>query len=143
MADLVVTAANVALAAGGKVEDGTVGEAALTVGMSVYRKTSDGKWYGAQHDGTLAESGGGTGGRVGVLLAVGPGADQPCRVALSGGLNPGATVTVGTIYAVGAGKGGIAPVADLISTKYVSILGVGTTASNIKLDPIISGVQVP
>jgi hypothetical protein len=39
----------------------------------------------------------------------------------------------GTIYVVSATAGGICPEADLASTNYVSILGVGSTAAVIKM----------
>ena len=142
MADLSVTAANVLAGSGATIEDGTCGEAAVTAGMSMYWKTSDRKWYMAQHDGTAAASGYATGSRVGISLN-GAAASQPIKILREGNLTAGATVGIGTIYYVGTGYGGICAAADLATGDYVTLLGVGTTTAIIKVSPIISGVQVP
>lgn len=137
MADLTVTAANVAKGSGAVVKAGTSGEA-ITAGQTVYLKSSDGKYYLAQHDNTAAEAA-----AKGIALNSAPGADQPIDVQIGGNIDPGATVTVGTIYCVSATLGGIAPSTDVGSGDYVTTLGIGTSSSNIKMAVNASGAQIP
>jgi hypothetical protein len=82
---------------------------------------------------------------VAVGIALNDAADgQPISYLVSGGIDPGATVAVGTVYVVSANAaGGIAPVSDLASTEYVTILGVGVTTSRINVDIKQSGVAIP
>ena len=54
MADLTITAANVAPGAGAVKDTGTAGEA-LTAGQLVYKKSADGKWYKADCNSATAE----------------------------------------------------------------------------------------
>lgn len=135
MADLVVTAANVVWQSGSK-EWGVSG-ASLTPGMSVYRKASDSKWYGMQHDGTQAESGYGV--KIGICLTTSA-ANQPVCVQYDGSISFGAILTSGERYYVGAGTGGICAVADIIAGEYVTFLGVATSTSLMSLKPFASGV---
>ena len=67
------------------------------------------------------------------IALCGASAGQPVVVATSdtGGITIGGTTTVGTIYCVSATAGGICPWADLASTNYVTILGVGQTGNKI------------
>lgn len=135
MADITVTAGNVVQGTDAVTGDGTAGET-LTAGQVVYRKASDsGKFWKAQCDGTSAEAT-----CVGIALNGGS-AGQPIRIQTAGGINPGGTVAVGTVYAVSATAGGIAPITDLTTGHYITTLGVGTTTSNIKLSLLVSGVQ--
>lgn len=133
MADLTVTAANVATSTGGINKDYVAGEA-FTAGQSVYLKTSNNKWMKAQCDGTAEEAGSGT--LIGIALNTGV-LNQPVAVQLPGAnsvINPGATVVVGKIYLVSATAGGIAPVDDIItSTHKVTILGIGATSSTLDM----------
>ena len=77
-------------------------------------------------------------------IALNGGADgQPGELAIGGTIDPGFTVTVGEIYVASGTAGGIAPVADLAQGDYVFIVGVGLTASSLKLLMYSSGVQVP
>lgn len=138
MADISITAANVAKSSG-QVEDVTYGDAAITAGMALYRKASDGKWYKAQKDGSAEESGYGT--KIGIALN-GGGANQPGRVQLNGVITAGATLTEGIAYYVSSTAGGICPVADVASTNYVTVLGVAQDASLLVLNPIASGGQL-
>ena len=64
---------------------------------------------------------------------------QPIRYQKSGGINVGATLTVGQTYINSTNAGGIAPISDLQTGSYVSILGVATSATNLKLGIINSG----
>jgi hypothetical protein len=64
-------------------------------------------------------------------------------VQTAGNINLGATLTVGQIYVLSATAGGIAPVADLATGHYPSILGVATTASNLLMGILVSNVAKP
>jgi hypothetical protein len=48
-------------------------------------------------------------------------------------LGAGAAPAVGTVYCLSATAGGIAPVADLASGKYMTILGIGKTGNKLDL----------
>jgi hypothetical protein len=139
MADVVVTATEVLADSGTITGDYTLG-AAVTAGQVVYADSSDGGAVKpADADASLAAA-------TAVGIALNGGADaQPCKVAIGGTLDPGFTVTVGTIYVVSDTAGGIMPAADLETGDYVGVLGVGITASQLKLFGTLglSGVAVP
>lgn len=137
MADLTVTATSVTKGASATVDNTANFGETVTAGQSVYKKSTDGKWYKAQADGTAEESG------VGVTTGIalnGGAVDQPAVVQTSGTINIGATATVGTIYCVSGTAGGIAPWADLASTNKVTILGYGSTTSALLLDVNPTGI---
>lgn len=127
MADLTITAANVIAASGATINWGTAG-ATITAGQAVYKDSADNNDY-KLCDADAA----GTANCDGIALC-GASDGQPIAVITQGNLNPGATVAVGTVYAVSTTAGGIAPEGDLASGDYVTTLGIGTTASNIKID---------
>ncbi len=52
----------------------------------------------------------------------------------------GVLLTAGKVYVQSANAGGIAPVADLASTWYTTILGVAITTSNLQLNIWNSGL---
>lgn len=137
MADLTITAANVVQSTNAKVKTDSVAGESVTAGQAVYKKTSDNRWWKAQNDGTQEEA------AVSGITLHAASAGQPLFVQTEGVITIGATVAVGTIYAVSATAGGICPVADLGSSAYVSIIGYGQTASLLALAPIITGVEIP
>lgn len=137
MADLTITAANVVAAADAKIGRGTAG-AAITAGQSLYLDSADGRMK-------LADANSGTAAArscAGIALHAAS-SGQPIAYAYEGDVNPGATLTVGEIYVLSATAGGIAPEGDLTTGHYVGILGVATTASNLRLRINNSGVAVP
>jgi len=135
MADLVITPANVLAYGGAPTKDGVAGET-LTAGQTLYRKAADGKLYkAAATSAALAAA-------VGVALNGGA-AGQPVKYCEGGGLNPGATVAVGTIYGVTDTAGGIGPVSERAAADFITILGIGITASRINLAINASGVAIP
>lgn len=136
MSDISVTAANVLKYTGATIENGQAGEA-ITAGMLVYKHT-DTKYYKAQHDGTAAQAT-----LYGIALNSAPGANQPLQVQTNGGVNPGGTVVVGTIYCASENAGGIAPSTDVGQNDYMSIFGVGLTSSKIDMQIYNSGVTIP
>lgn len=137
MADITVTPANVVTYAGGSYETGTAG-ATITAGQTLYKDSADDnklKLADANASATTATV-------CGIALHAAT-SGQPIRYQTGGDVNPGATVTVGTIYVQSGTAGGIAPSADLLTGLYATILGVGITASKIKLILYNSGVAVP
>ena len=138
MVALSITAGNVLQATGATTEVVTYG-ATITQGQAVYLDTTTSTWKLADADATVLTAAVG-----GISLTSGV-ATQKGVICTAGNINPGATVAIGTAYALdGAGvAGAIAPIADLGSGDWVSILGIATTTSNILLKINVSGVQVP
>lgn len=136
MADISVTAANVKIVSDAAVADGTAG-ATITAGQAVYLDETDNKFKLADADNTATTA------AVRGIALNGASDGQPIKVASSGVLNMGATLTVGTIYVLSGTAGGVCPASDLTSGDYVSLLGVAITAANLKLNINNSGVQVP
>jgi hypothetical protein len=109
----------------------------ITQGQPLYRAT-DGKWYRCDaNDGVAKAVVGG--------IALTPGvADEGGTIALPSStpgaslVNLGATLAVGTPYGVSATVGAIAPIADITSTQFVSIIGIATTTAVLSFMPSIS-----
>lgn len=135
MADLSITAANVATGAGAKVLRGTAG-ATVTAGDACYLDGADGRFK--LGDCTTSAA---TAKVVGIALN-GASAGQPLALITSGALTAGATLTVGEVYVLSE-AGGIAPEGDLLSDDYVTVLGVGISATVLAVNIQVSGVQVP
>jgi tetrahydrodipicolinate N-succinyltransferase len=125
----VVTAANVLLSSGGKTIDFAAGEA-FNAGQLVYLDTSNNTWKKAKSSGTALQAGIGT--RWGIALDQGVLA-QPVVVQENGVVNPGATVTVGTMYYISATAGGIGVFGDLVNPNYVQPFGIGSTVALIDM----------
>lgn len=136
MADVSVTAANVVQASDTQAIDGILG-ATLTAGETVYLDNSDNKFKAADANASSTTA------TVRGILLNGGANGQPCKVAIGGSINPGFTVTVGTIYVQSANAGKIAPVGDLATGHYVTIVGIGLTASSLMLVMRNAGVAVP
>ena len=138
MADLAPTAADVVAEDGAVSKGEHVAGAAIAAGDWLYMDTAnDNVMKLAQADGTALEAT-----VYGVALnsaAVG----QPVLVARSGALDYGCVLTVGVIYILSATAGKICPSADLASSSYCSIVGVGTVADNLKLNIFNSGAEKP
>ena len=135
MADLSQTAANVKVMSNTSPSVGLAGET-LTQGQPVY--VSGGKWYRCEADSTAAKA------NCGGIVLTAAASDGYFLYAIPGAsINVGATLAVGTVYAVSAAIGAICPVADITSTQYVTVLGVATAAGTLPLNIIVSGVVVP
>jgi len=137
MADISQTAANVALGASTTPTRVVQYGESVTQGMPLYLHT-DGKWYQTDANDTVAKA-------VVAAVALSPGAaDGYGLVALPSAtpgkslINLGATLAVGTVYGVSATKGAIAPIADITSTQFVSVMGIATTAALLDFQPSIS-----
>ena len=134
MADITVTPANVVPASGYGFTDGVAGET-LTAGDVVYLKASDNRYWKAAHTGEA------TAAAVGIILQ-GVAAGQPARICTSGNINPGGTTAAGVTYCVSTNGGKIALDSDVGSSDYKTIIGLGTTTSNINVQFHISGVAI-
>ena len=135
MADVSVTAASVAPGTDTQYADGFLG-ASVTAGQTVYLDTSTStyKLADANASSTTANAAG---------IAMNGGASgQPVKVAIGGSINPGFSVTTGSVYVLSATAGGIAPVADLASGHYPVIVGIGVSATSLKLSMFKGGVPV-
>jgi hypothetical protein len=147
MADLTVTPGSVVPGADARTIVGVFG-ATIVQGKSVYKDPADSKWKLADANVSQLTAGGPAGGTeptVGVALTSGVDG-QPGVIHVGGLINPGGTVVVGTIYVISATAGGIAPHADLLTGLFATILGVGISASQIRMPqagPFVSGVAVP
>lgn len=135
MADLSITAADVVPASGAGLLRGTSG-ATITAGMACYLDSTDQRVKIAH-----CETSATTAAVVGIA-ANGASAGQPVTLVVSGGLDLGATLTVGEVYVLSA-SGGIAPVGDLLADDYVTVIGIATAADNLAVSIASSGVQVP
>ncbi len=119
MADLAITASQVAPAETPQFEEGVAGEAILP-GQAVYKRASDSKFMLADADASAAAAAA-RGVAVGQAAADG----QRITVQRAGHVTIGAaaSVTVGELYVLSGNPGGIAPAADLASGDYVTVLG--------------------
>ena len=130
--DISVTPANVAQGSNAIIGTGTAGETILA-GKSIYKDTSDGKYKLADADAAATAE------AAGIALN-GASDTQPIDFVKFGDIDPGGTVVVGELYMVSKTAGGIAPITDLGQGDYATVLGIGTTASNIKIKIVTSGV---
>lgn len=137
MADLVQTAASVlaAASAAGNIRQVTAG-GTITAGMPVYLDAATRTYKAADASALL------TAAAVGIALN-GAASGQPLTILTGGSINIGATLTVGAVYVVSATAGAIAPLADLLSTEYVTTLGTATSTSLLLLNINASGTQKP
>lgn len=136
MADITVTAANVAAGSGARYRTVTAG-ATITAGQSVYRDPTTNTYKLADADASQT-----TARVVGVALDSAS-SGQPLTIQIGGKYTAGGTVVVGTVYVQSGTAGGICPAADLASGDYATVIGVGVTSTLIKLGIVISDVQVP
>ncbi len=137
MADVVITAANCKKTSTTQLDKTYVAGETLTAGQACYLKSSDGKIWKAQCDGTDEEAT-----LKGIALNA-AGADQPVVLATGGSVTIGGTVVTGTIYVIAATAGGIAPWADLVSTNKVRVIGYATSAALLEISPLATGVAIP
>ena len=112
-----------------------VGEA-VGGGDPLYLKSSDQKYWQAQADDSAeAEA-------TGIALFAAD-ADGYTIMLTGGSIDLGTTLVVGTTYVVSATKGAIAPITDLATGNYSTILGTATTAALLKMNIAASGVALP
>lgn len=139
MADLTQTAANVAAGASTlklRITGIQAGEA-ITQGQPVYQSTADSKFYRCDADAAATAIAAGiamTPAATNGYFALAQSGDSPGQALI----NLGATLTVGQVYVVSTNPGGIAPIADLGSGDFVTILGVATTTALLDLRIVVS-----
>ena len=138
MADLAPTAASVVAADGAVTKSEHIAGASIVAGDWLYMDTAnDNVMKLAQADGTALEAT-----VYGMALntaAIG----QPVLVARAGNVDFGCVLTVAAVYILSATAGKICPVADLVSSSYLSIVGYGTAANNLAIAIQNSGVEKP
>lgn len=135
MADLTITAANVAAGSVSTTEHGTAA-ATITAGQVVYKDATT-KRYG------LADNNGATATKAPVGIALnGAASGQPLAIIKSGDITIGATMTAGVAYYLSDTPGGICPVADLASGETAILLGMATSTTVLHLDIQNSGVAL-
>jgi hypothetical protein len=132
MADLVITPANVLEGTQARKQTRTAG-AVITQGDSVFVDTS------GQMQAALKGVDAASAAAVGIALNSAE-SGQPVTFQSGGELDVGSTLVVGETYVVGAAAGGIAPVADVVSSEFSTILGVATAAGVLKMGVLQSGV---
>jgi hypothetical protein len=137
MADISQTAASVALGASTTPTKVVQYGESVTQGMPLYL-ASDGKWYQTDANDGVAKA-------VAGAVALSPGATDgyglvalPATTPGRSLVNLGATLAIGTVYGVSATKGAIAPIADITSTQFVSVIGIATTAALLDFQVSIS-----
>lgn len=136
MSDLSVTAGSVAPVSGATIDYTRKAGATLTAGQLVYLDTAD------VNKAKLADADAVATALCHGITLNGASSGQPVAILTSGGVNPGATVVVGGRYHVSATAGGIT--ADAVASgDFPTIVGIGTTSSNIKFAIIVGGVAVP
>ena len=137
MPDLTITAANVIAGANSKKTPGVSG-ATVTAGQTVYRDPTTKKFLLADSDSPTEA----VRACAGIALHAASNG-QPLMIQEEGDINLGATLTVGEIYVLSDTAGGIMPEADLEAGDYVTVLGVASSASNLKMKIVASGAAVP
>lgn len=134
MADLTITAANVNKGTGARVREIPAG-ATITPGQAVYENSADG-FAGALADADVSASARCAG------IALTGGYDNGTMLIQYDGTIDGMGATEGVVYVVSATAGGVAPVADLTTGDYVTVLGVGNSNGGIDMTLFVSGAQV-
>lgn len=132
--DLTITVGSVIPDDGYQYSDGTAGEA-LAAGQAVY--ISSGTTYKLAHCETSAA----TAAARGITLHAAA-SGQPIRVMTGGTYTVGATVALGKVYVLST-SGLIAPVGDLATNDYVTVIGVATSTTKMRLLIYASGVKHP
>ena len=132
MADLSITAANVVSGSGATITKGVAGTS-ITAGQAL-QVNGSGNLVLAKAD-TLADAT-----CVGIALN-NAASGQPVLYQSAGNINIGATLSVGTLYVVsGATAGNIAPISDMSTGNYETVLGYASTTSNLVMSIIQTSV---
>lgn len=141
MADLTVTSAVPVAGALNAFANGTAGEA-ISVGDWVYRDAADSYKFKLADATSSAKAA-----AVGVALSTSS-SGQPLRIQTAGRVTLGATLEVGMVYTLSGASGtdNMAPVTDVDSGEYVTILGVASTSAildiGINATGILSAVNI-
>lgn len=136
MADYTITAANVVPnSTSGNI--GVAGEA-IAAGECVYKKTSDGLYYKAQRDGTAEEA------NVAGIAVCSCSANQPFVFLGGGTLACGSAFSAaGATISVSANAGKLAPIGDVGTGDFISIVGFSESATVLRININATGIEVP
>lgn len=135
-ADLSVTAANVVAGSDAVIDRTHNAGASVSAGQVVYLDSTTKNWKLADDDGASVEI------RTPIGIALHAAASgQPLAVQKGGSITIGATMTAGIVYFLSSTGGGICPVADLTTGKYVSLIGVATSTTVMNLNFLYTGVS--
>lgn len=133
MADVTVTGADV-IASANAIKVSAIAGAGVTPGQPVYRGT-DYLAYPADANGASA-----TIRTVWGIALNEAGVGQPVQITTEDiALDCGFTATSGAVYVLSATPGGIAPVADVASGDYPTVLGIGNADGTLKFKPVGPG----
>lgn len=134
MADITITSASVKAGGGVVVADGTAGTA-ISAGEAIYFDKTTGKM--------LLSDANASGAKTCAGIALNSAADgQPVKYQKSGPITVGGTLVAGTVYAVSATAGAIAPLSDITTGDDVIILGVAKSTTVLQLDIQTPGVTL-
>lgn len=140
MATISQTAANVAVgSATTRVRVVQVGEG-VTQGNCVRLDSSDGKYYKSDANASAA------GAKCDGIVLTPASTNGYCVIALPGDgskVNLGATLTVGTTYAVSPTSGAIEPLADITTASYVTQIGTASTTALLDFVVTNTGILKP
>jgi hypothetical protein len=137
MADLVITPGSVIAGANATKVQGIAGETILA-GQPIARDSVTRKLLKADNNAANADL------RTPIGIALhGASLDQPLMIQTEGDINLGAALTVGVPYFLGDAPGGICPLADLTSGEFVNLLGIASSAANLKMKILVSTAAVP
>src|SRR5262245_16499793 len=127
MADIVITAANVLIGTGAKVKHGILG-ATVTAGQAIVKDPGTGRYV-------LADANHATPAlrRPDGIALNGGAIGQTVTLATDGPVTIGGPAVSGTVYVQSGTPGGVAPAADLAAGFETTILGVGISATQIRL----------
>lgn len=132
MADVAFTATSIKPGANAQIEHGYFG-ATVTQGLAVYLDSSDNEWKLGN-----CETSATTAAVVGLALT--SGADGQPGTIITGGNMTCDNVVAGETYILStAGK--ICPITDVAMNDYVTIIGVATSTTNLKLGILASGTR--
>lgn len=137
MADINFTATSIKAGTGAATQMGQLGEAAITQGMCLYQSATDNKWYKGDCTAAAKDAVGG--------FALGAGGTDQWIVILTEGNMTCDNLTLSqatseSVYVLSEG-GLIAPSNDLAADDYVTVVGVATATTNLKVKFIVSAVQ--
>lgn len=132
MADLTVVASNVKPGASVVTKRGIAGEV-ISAGESIF-VAADKTIQLCENDQAALDAA-----CKGVSLN-GAAVGQPVEYAVTGDVDMGVILSIGQTYVVGAAPGGIAPEVDVVTGEFLTVIGVATTTSNLKLGILQSGV---
>lgn len=136
MTDIVITAANVLPGTDTVIVNGLAG-ATITQGQVLYLDASTNTWKLADANHATAAIHKASG-----VALTSASSGQPIAVATGGTITAGGTLTAGSRYYCSGNAGGLAPEADLTTTWEVTLVGIATSASLLKLAFLQSGVTL-